>query len=219
MRILLVEDSPELGIAIEEDLEARGQAVDRVEDLRSARLCLETTPYDLLLLDLMLPDGSGLDLLNELRASGQSVATLILTARSRVDERIAGLNAGADDYLIKPFDLEELHARIAAVTRRASGHASSCIEWGDLLIDQASRNLKRNGEPVHLTSREWALLDTFLRHPGQVLSRSRLEESLYAFGAEVESNTLEVYISRLRKKLGPQVIETRRGLGYRMAER
>jgi two-component system OmpR family response regulator len=218
MRILLVEDSPELGAAIQEDLEARGQAVDRVEDLRSARLCFETTPYDLLLLDLMLPDGSGLDLLHELRASGQSVATLILTARSRIDERIAGLNAGADDYLVKPFDLEELHARIAAVTRRSSGHASSCFEWGDLLIDQASRNLKRGGESVHLTSREWALLDTFLRHPGQVLSRSRLEESLYAFGAEVESNTLEVYISRLRKKLGPEVIETRRGLGYRMAD-
>ncbi|WP_114417661.1 response regulator transcription factor [Marinospirillum perlucidum] len=216
MRILLVEDNQELAEVVASHLEHQGQAVDLAADLHTADLCLSATAYELLLLDLRLPDGSGLDWLEKMRARGQDLAVIILTASGRVTERIAGLQAGADDYLVKPFDLQELDARIQAVCRRASGAASSQLRLDDLAIDLSARRVTREGEEIKLTSREWALLDVFLRHPGQLLTRSQLEDSLYAFGAEIESNTLEVYISRLRKKLGKSWLETCRGLGYRM---
>lgn len=216
MRLLLVEDTKGLGEAIRDQLQDEGYAVDWVERLSLAGDCLRTTPYDLLLLDLMLPDGSGLDFLQQLRKSGHSLPVIILTARDQISDRIAGLNAGADDYLVKPFDLDEMLARVAAVARRYSGNPNPLLQLGDLQVDLTARRVLKAGQPVELSAREWAVFEAFLQHPGQLLTRSRLEDALYAFGAEIESNTIEVYISRLRKKLGKNTIETQRGLGYRM---
>lgn len=216
MRLLLVEDTKGLGEAIREQLQDEGYAVDWVERLSIAGDCLRSTPYDLLLLDLMLPDGSGLDFLQQLRKAGHSLPVIILTARDQITDRIAGLNAGADDYLVKPFDLDEMLARVAAVARRYSGNPNPLLQLGDLQVDLTARRVLKAGQPVELSAREWAVFEAFLQHPGQLLTRSRLEDALYAFGAEIESNTIEVYISRLRKKLGKNSIETQRGLGYRM---
>lgn len=216
MRLLLVEDTKGLGEAIREQLQDEGYAVDWVERLSVAGDCLRSTPYDLLLLDLMLPDGSGLDFLQQLRKAGHSLPVIILTARDQISDRIAGLNAGADDYLVKPFDLDEMLARVAAVARRYSGNPNPLLQLGDLQVDLTARRVLKAGQSVELSAREWAVFEAFLQHPGQLLTRSRLEDALYAFGAEIESNTIEVYISRLRKKLGKNSIETQRGLGYRM---
>lgn len=216
MRLLLVEDTKGLGEAIREQLQDEGYAVDWVERLSDAGDCLRSTPYDLLLLDLMLPDGSGLDFLQQLRKAGHRLPVIILTARDQISDRIAGLNAGADDYLVKPFDLDEMLARVAAVARRYSGNPNPLLQLGDLQVDLTARRVLKAGQPVELSAREWAVFEAFLQHPGQLLTRSRLEDALYAFGAEIESNTIEVYISRLRKKLGKNSIETQRGLGYRM---
>jgi two-component system OmpR family response regulator len=216
VRILLVEDTSGLGDAIREHLEEAGHAVDWVRELEPAAGCLRTTPYDLILLDLRLPDGSGLDFLRYQRGKGATMPIIILTARDQVSDRVAGLDAGADDYLVKPFQLVELSARVAAVARRYSGNPNPVVRIGELTIDLAARRVERGDRAVELTGREWALLEAFLQHPGALLSRSRLEDSLYAFGAEIESNTIEVYISRLRKKLGRETIETVRGMGYRM---
>lgn len=216
MRLLLVEDTKGLGEAIRDQLQDEGYAVDWVERLSLACDCLRTTPYDLLLLDLMLPDGSGLDFLQQLRKSGHSLPVIILTARDQISDRIAGLNAGADDYLVKPFDLNEMLARVAAVARRYSGNPNPLLQLGELQVNLTTRQVLKAGQPVELSAREWAVFEAFLQHPSQLLTRSRLEDALYAFGAEIESNTIEVYISRLRKKLGKNTIETQRGLGYRM---
>jgi two-component system OmpR family response regulator len=164
----------------------------------------------------MLPDGRGIGFLKRLRARGDVTPVIILTALDQVSDRIEGLNAGADDYLVKPFDLAELSARIGSVARRYSGNPNPIVTHGPLTIDLAARSLRRDGKPVQLTAREWALFEAFLARPGQLLSKAQLEEKLYAFDAEVESNTIEVHVSRLRKKLGAQVIETERGLGYRL---
>ena len=216
MRLLLVEDTQGLGEAIRDQLLDEGYAVDWVERLSMAADCQRCTPYDLLLLDLMLPDGSGLDFLQQLRRRGERLPVIILTARDQISDRIAGLNAGADDYLVKPFDLDGMLARVAAVARRYTGNPNPLLQMGDLEVDLTARQLFRAKEPVELTAREWAVFEAFLQHPGQLLTRSRLEDALYAFGAEIESNTIEVYISRLRKKLGKNRIETQRGIGYRM---
>ena len=163
-----------------------------------------------------MPDGRGLDFLRARRAAGDTTSVIILTARDQISERIEGLNAGADDYLVKPFDLAELTARIAAVARRYTGNPNPLLRLGALDIDLAARTVQRDGKKIDLTAREWRLFEALLQHPGAVLSKARLEEHLYNFDAAFESNTIEVHISRLRKKLGRDVIETVRGIGYRL---
>ena len=216
MWVLLVEDAPGLGEAVHEQIADDGHAVDWVQRLDHARSSVRTTPYDLILLDLMLPDGRGLDFLRQRRSAGDVTPVIILTAQDQISDRIAGLNAGADDYLVKPFDLFELSARVAAVARRYSGNPNPQIKLGELQIDMNARTVQRAGATVDLTAREWALFEAFVQRPSALLSKSQLEERLYAFGAEIESNTIEVYISRLRKKLGRDLIETVRGMGYRL---
>jgi len=216
MRVLLIEDDTVLGAAVRDQIAGDGQSVDWVTRLDAAGDAMAGTAYDLILLDLMLPDGRGIGFLRALRSRGDVTPVIVLTALDQVSERIAGLNAGADDYLVKPFDLAELSARIGSVGRRYSGNPNPLITHGALEIDLASRSIHRDGKPVQLTAREWALLEAFLARPGQLLSKPQLEEKLYAFDAEIESNTIEVHVSRLRKKLGTGVIETERGLGYRL---
>jgi two-component system OmpR family response regulator len=216
MRILLIEDTDGLGKAIRDHVADEGHAVDWVKSLSHAETTLQTTPYDLVLLDLSLPDGNGMDFLKRMRKAGQKTPVIILTARDNISDRISGLDAGADDYLVKPFDLRELSARIAAVSRRHAGIPSALIQIGHLDIDLTKHLVSRDGQSIDLTAREWALLEAFIRNPGTLLSKAQLEDYLYAFGSEIESNTIEVYISRLRKKLGKDQLETVRGLGYRM---
>jgi len=187
-----------------------------VTRLDAAREHLDSAPYDLILLDLMLPDGLGVGFLRKLRAAGSVTPVIILTALDQISDRIEGLDAGADDYMIKPFDLSELSSRLNAVARRYSGNPNPLIEIGDLRVDLAAKAVKRGGRSVELTGREWALFETFLQRPGVALTKIQLEDRLYAFGAEVESNTIEVHVSRLRKKLGHAVIDTVRGIGYRL---
>jgi two-component system OmpR family response regulator len=217
MRVLLVEDEKILGQAIRDHVAAAGHAVDWMQRLEDAELSLRSVDYALVLLDLGLPDGSGLDLLRALRRQGDRRPVIVLTARDQIRDRIDGLNAGADDYLVKPFDLDELNARIAAVARRASDSLKPQLAIGAIEIDREGRRIRKDGRSIDLTGREWAILDELLRRPGAAVNRARLEESLYAFGAEIESNAVEVYVSRLRKKLGADVIQTQRGIGYRLA--
>ena len=219
MRILLVEDDQSLGSAVRDHLAADGHTVDWVQTLADARHSVTTVPYDLILLDLTLPDGRGLDFLQSRRADGDATPVIILTARDQITDRIAGLNAGADDYLVKPFDLAELIARLNAVARRYSGNPNPLVEIGGLQVDLAQRTVVGRGGMIDLTQREWVLFETLVQRPGVLVSKSQLEDRLYSFDAEVESNTIEVYISRLRKKLGAGAIETGRGMGYRVARR
>lgn len=216
MRILLIEDDAVLGAAVRDQIAADGQSVDWVTRLDAARDAMSGAAYDLVLLDLMLPDGRGIGFLKALRTRGDVTPVIILTALDQVSDRIEGLNAGADDYLVKPFDLAELSARIGSVARRYAGNPNPIVRHGPLAVDLAARSVHRDGRPVQLTAREWALFEAFLSRPGQLLSKAQLEEKLYAFDTEVESNTIEVHVSRLRKKLGAGVIETERGLGYRL---
>lgn len=216
MRVLLIEDDTVLGAAVRDQLAADGQSVDWATRFDEAAKFLAAAHYELLLLDLMLPDGRGLPFLRGLRSRGNQVPVIILTALDQISDRIAGLNAGADDYLVKPFDLSELSARLGAVARRYAGNPNPRITHGDLEIDVAARSISRHGEAIMLTAREWMLFEALLLRPGKVLSKSQLEEQLYSFDTDIESNTIEVHISRLRRKLGPDVIETIRGLGYRL---
>ena len=216
MRVLLIEDTTGLGEAVRDQIRDDGHAVDWVQSLSFAEACVKATSYNLILLDLMLPDGNGFDFLKSLRKSGNSTPVIILTARDQVSDRIEGLNAGADDYLIKPFDLSELSARVGAVARRYRGDPNPLVKIGHLEIDLCEHRIRANGQAVELTAREWALFEGFVQRPGTLLSRSQLEDRLYQFGAEIESNTIEVYISRLRKKLGRDVIITVRNMGYRL---
>ncbi|QIB33150.1 response regulator transcription factor [Ancylobacter pratisalsi] len=217
MRILLIEDDGVLGAAVRDQIVGDAHSTDWVTRIDAARAAMAGAAYDLILLDLMLPDGRGIVFLRALRAAGNVTPVIILTALDQVSDRIEGLTAGADDYLVKPFDLDELSARIGSVARRYSGNPNPIIRHHSLDIDIARRSVRREGRPVQLTAREWALLEAFLARPGQVLSKAQLEEKLYDFDAEVESNTIEVHVSRLRKKLGADLIETERGLGYRLA--
>lgn len=218
MRILLVEDDTLLGMAVRDQIAAEGHAVDWARRLAEAEDHIAAAHYDLVLLDLMLPDGRGLDFLRQRRQAGDSMPVIVLTARDQVSDRIAGLNAGADDYLVKPFDLDELSARLGAVARRYVGKPDPAVRMGDLVIDTAARSIHKAGRAVVLTAREWGLFEAFLHRPGRLLSKAQLEERLYAFNAEVESNTIEVYVARLRKKLGADAICTERGLGYRLGQ-
>ena len=216
MRILLIEDDTVLGAAIRDQIAADGHSVDWVSRLDAAKAAMGGAAHDLLLLDLMLPDGRGIPFLRALRARGDATPVIILTALDQISDRIEGLNAGADDYLVKPFDLAELSARIGSVARRYTGNPNPLVTHGTLTIDLAARSIRRAGKPVQLTAREWALFEAFLSRPGQLLSKGQLEDKLYTFDAEIESDTIEVHVSRLRKKLGAAVIETERGLGYRL---
>ena len=215
MRVLLIEDEPVLGQAVQEQVAADGHAVDWVTRLDEADAALRAVDYGLVLLDLHLPDGRGLDLLKTLRRAGDQRPVIILTARDQISDRIEGLNAGADDYLVKPFDLDELSARVMAVSRRYAGKPNPLIELGELKIDKASRRIWRDGETIDLTKREWAIVDLLTQRATAVVSKEQIEEALYDFGSEIESNTVEVHISRLRKKLGRDAIHTLRGVGYR----
>jgi two-component system OmpR family response regulator len=217
MRILLVEDDDMLGGAVRDHLAAHGHAVDWMTRIASSSDARATTAYDLVLLDLNLPDGSGLGFLRALRKTGDTVPVIILTAMDQLTTRIDGLNAGADDYLVKPFDLGELIARVAAVARRYAGNPNPLLEIGPLRIDRGQRIASVDGAPLDLTAREWAVLDKLAQHPGVLVSRGQLEDALFEFGAEVDSNAVEVYVSRLRKKIGHSLIHTSRGLGYRLA--
>ena len=218
MRILLIEDEPSLGQAVREHVAATGHAVDHVLRLDDARAALRGVDYGLILLDLHLPDGLGIDLLKSLRNAGDRRPVIILTARDQIRDRIEGLNAGADDYLVKPFDLDELTARVAAVARRASGNPTPIIRLGEVEIDQSGRELRRNGRRIDITGREWAVLDQLLGRRNRIVTKEQIEEALYPFGAEIESNAIEVHVSRLRKKLGRDFIATVRGVGYRLGE-
>lgn len=218
MRILLVEDDPVLGEALRDHVAGQAHAVDWMTTLGDAETALRAVAYGLILLDLRLPDGSGIAFLKALRQRDESVPVIILTAHDQISDRIEGLNSGADDYLVKPFDLGELSARIMAVSRRAGGKSSPVVAIGDLRINNAERSITAAGEDVALSSREWAVLDTLMSRPGAIVSKAQIEEALYAFGSEIESNTVEVYVSRLRKKLGRQAVTTLRGIGYRMGD-
>nr|WP_302795417.1 response regulator transcription factor [Shinella daejeonensis] len=212
----MIEDDAILGEAVRDYVAGIGHAVDWMRDLENGREATATVAYDLVLLDLRLPDGSGLGLLDALRAAGDATPVIILTAHDRISDRIEGLNAGADDYLVKPFNLGELGARILAVTRRHAGSARAVLDAGSLSIQLADRRVCVAGRPVDLSGREWAVLARLAARPEALVSKAQIEEALYAFGAEIESNTVEVYVSRLRKKLGRAAIETVRGIGYRL---
>jgi two-component system, OmpR family, response regulator QseB len=218
VRLLLVEDDAMIGASLREGLTREGYAVDWVQDGKAAELALATEQYALVLLDLGLPKKSGIDVLRALRASGNQVAVLILTARDTVAQRVLGLDSGADDYLVKPFDLDELCARIRALMRRQAGRAEPLIVFGALSVNPATRQVLHRGQDVALSAREYALLIALLERPGAVLSRAQLEERLYGWDAEVESNAVEVHIYNLRKKLGNDVVRNVRGVGYMVAK-
>lgn len=216
MRVLLIEDDTVLGAAVRDQIAADGHSIDWATRLDAASEFLAVAAYDLVLLDLMLPDGRGQPFLRRLRKQGDVTPVIILTALDQISDRIEGLNAGADDYMVKPFDLAELSARVGAVARRYSGNPNPLVTLADLEVDLAARSIHRAGKLVPLTAREWVLFEAFVQRPGQLLSKTQLEERLYSFGSEIESNTIEVHVSRLRKKLGHDRIETVRGLGYRL---
>jgi len=218
MRLLLVEDDPMIGEALRAGLKRDGFAVDWVREARAAQAALRTAPlpFELLLLDLGLPGGDGLELLKSERQRGLALPVLIITARDAVSDRVQGLDAGADDYLIKPFDLDELGARIRALLRRRGARPAVLLEHLGVRVDPASHEVTRDGAAVALSPREFALLQLLLERPGTILSRAQLEERLYGWGEEVESNAVEVHIHGLRKKLGADFILNVRGVGYRV---
>jgi len=216
VRILLIEDDYVLGQAMRDQVSADGHGVDWMQRLDDARAALSTVAYGLILLDLNLPDGRGLDLLRQLRRDGNPVPVIITTAQDQIAIRIDGLNAGADDYLVKPFDLNEMSARVSAVARRYAGIAAPQLTVGAASVNLATKSVSIDGKAVSLTSREWAVLERLLGRRGGIVTKSEIEDSLYPFGAEIEGNAVEVYVSRLRKKLGQQVITTVRGMGYRI---
>ena len=218
MRLLLVEDDSLLGDGIRAGLMLASYAVDWVQDGKMALLALADHHYDACILDLGLPGKDGLSVLREMRQRGDVTPVLLLTARDTAEDKITGLDHGADDYLTKPFDLGELQARIRALLRRAGGKAQPLLEHRGVRLDPAKKRVNFQGSEIQLSGREYALLHDLMRHPGHIRSRSQLEESLYAWGDETGSNTVEVYIHHLRKKFGPDFIRTVRGLGYQLAD-
>ena len=218
MRLLLVEDDALLGDGIRNGFKQQDFAVEWLRDGESAVHSLLHEHYDVVVLDLGLPKKHGLDVLREIRAKGVKLPVLILTAQDAVEDRIAGLDAGADDYLVKPFDLDELYARIRALLRRSSGRADPKIIHGEIEIDPAAHQVMLAGNIVELSRREYAVLLELLQNRGRVLSRTRLEEGLYELSEQIESNTVEVHVHHLRKKLGVELIRTIRGVGYMIAK-
>ena len=206
-----------IGAAVQQGLRDDGHAVDWVRDGREAETAAAGGSYDLVILDLGLPRRDGLSVLRTLRAKGADVPVLIVTARDAVTDRVAGLDAGADDYLVKPFDLDELAARVRAVMRRRAGRSQSILRTGELEIDTAAKRVRFRGRDVSISAREYALLEALADRPGRVMSRAQLEERLYGWDEEIASNAVEVHIHALRRKLDPAVIRNVRGLGYSLA--
>jgi DNA-binding response OmpR family regulator len=219
MRILVVEDDPMIGKTLQQALQQDGYAVDWVTDGRAAQEALATgaDAYAMVLLDLGLPRKSGIELLRELRREGNRVRVLVVTARDAVADRVAGLDAGADDYLTKPFSLDELTARMRALLRRDVVREDNVLRHGTLVLDPVSHRVTKDGQPVELSAREFALLAALLERPGAALSKAQLEERIYRWGEEVESNAVEVHVHNLRKKLGNETIRTLRGIGYALS--
>ncbi|MFN9475132.1 response regulator transcription factor [Acidovorax sp.] len=214
MRLLLVEDDPMIGEAVQDLLRAEHYAVDWVRDGDAADTALRANAYDLVMLDLGLPKRDGITVLRDMRTRKDRTPVLVATARDAVAQRIEGLDAGADDYVLKPYDLDELLARIRALLRRAAGRAEPVYEHKGVSINPSTREASVNGVPVVLSGREWAVLEPLLARPGLVLSRQQLEDKLYGWGDEVSSNAVEVYIHGLRKKLGADILLNVRGVGY-----
>jgi DNA-binding response OmpR family regulator len=214
MRLLLVEDDGMVGQAVREGLRQDGFSIDWVLDGPAAETALRTEPYDCLLLDLGLPKKSGLDVLRGLRARRNAIPVVVITARDAVPDRIAGLDAGADDYVVKPFDLEEVAARVRAVVRRRQGRGEPEIEHRGLILKPATRQAEFRGAPLPLSRREFAVLEALAARPGAILSRQQIEQHVYGWGEEVESNAVEVFVHSIRKKLGADFIVTVRGAGY-----
>jgi len=218
MRLLVVEDDPDLGRQLEEALTQAGYAVDRAVDGEEGHYLGESEPYDAVVLDLGLPKLDGVRVLERWRRAGKGMPVLILTARDRWSEKVAGFDAGADDYLTKPFVTEELLARLRALLRRAAGHASAALECGDLHVDTRAARATVNGEPIKLTAHEYRVLSYLMRHQGRVVPRTELVEHIYDQDFDRDSNTIEVFIGRLRRKIGSSRILTERGLGYRLID-
>lgn len=216
MRLLLIEDDRMIGRALKQGLSDAGMVVDWVTDVSAAELALLHDVYALVLLDLGLPGPDGMTLLKQLRARQHPISVLIITARDSLNDRLAGLNAGADDYLLKPFDLDELIARIRAVVRRSHHTGTPWLECGALRLDPEQKTVTLHGEPVALSAREFAVLETLMQRPGTVISRAQLEDSLYGWEHEIGSNAIEVHLHHLRRKLGAHVIGNVRGLGYKV---
>jgi len=216
MRILLIEDEKDLAAPVIEHLKADQNVVDWFETVSDGDTAAFGVPYDVILLDLQLPDGDGLDLLKTLRTRNLRTPIIILTARDKVSDRIKGLNQGADDYVIKPYDLSELTARINTVCRRSSERAAEIVSLADIEVNMAEHSVARAGAPVKLTAKEWGVFACLLLRRTKIVPKDTLEQALYAFGDEVESNAIEAHISRLRGKLGKELIVTHRGLGYRL---
>ena len=216
MRVLIVEDDPLLGDALTVGLKQRGFEADWVQDGRDAQAAIRVEPFAAVVLDLGLPGLGGLELLRGERARGNRVPVLILTARDAVQDRIAGLDSGADDYVVKPTDLDELAARLRALVRRSKGEPAPVLQIGPVVLDPAARMVTLDGQAMDLPPREFALLQELMLNAGRVLSREQLEERMYRWGDEVESNAVEVHVHHLRRKLGAQVVKTIRGVGYMM---
>ena len=217
MRVLIVEDDPLLGDALTAGLKQRGFEPDWVQDGREAQTVMRVEPYAAIILDLGLPGLTGLELLRTERARGNKVPVLILTARDAVQERIKGLDSGADDYVVKPTDLDELAARLRALVRRSKGEPAPLLCVGDVALDPAARTVTRDGQAIDLQPREFMLLQELILNAGRVLSREQLEERMYRWGEEVESNAVEVHVHHLRRKLGADIVKTIRGVGYVMS--
>ena len=216
MRVLIVEDDPLLGDALAAGLKQRGFEADWVQDGRDAQAAIRVEPFAAIVLDLGLPGVGGLDLLRSERARGNKVPVLILTARDGVQDRITGLDSGADDYVVKPTDLDELAARLRALVRRSKGEPAPVLRVGQLVLDPAARMVTSDGQAIDLQPREFTLLQEMMLNAGRVLSREQLEERLYRWGEEVESNAVEVHVHHLRRKLGADIVKTIRGVGYVM---
>jgi two-component system response regulator QseB len=214
MRVLVVEDDRMIAQGLHTALKQDGYAVDGVSDGASAAAALRSSRFDVVLLDLGLPERDGLEVLRELRARGDATPVIIVTARDDVQNRIQGLDAGADDYIVKPFDLDEVAARMRSVLRRAAGRGDPCIRHRGITLDPVSHAVERDGEPVVLSAHEFAVLEALLQRPGTVLSRAQLEDRLYGWSEGIESNAIEVYVHGLRRKLGNDAIRTLRGVGY-----
>jgi two-component system, OmpR family, response regulator QseB len=214
MRVLVVEDDRMIAKGLHRALTQDGYTVDEVADGRNAAAALSSSRFDLILLDLGLPECDGLEVLRQLRQRGDATPVIILTARDDVQDRIDGLDAGADDYVVKPFDLDEVAARMRSVLRRAAGRGDPLIRHRGITLDPISHTVERDGEPVLLSAHEFAVLEALMQRPGAVLSRAQLEDRLYGWEASIESNAVEVYVHGLRRKLGSDAIRTLRGVGY-----